>query len=92
MLHPTCLVVRSAVRRLSSFRSRALDHPESKFENGHKSGAMRRRHIVIDSIRHIGKEANEIEDIEQFGARKNAYAEYAGNNGKDLRSVQFNSA
>ena len=52
------------------------DHPESKFENGDRSGAMRRRHLVADSIRYIGKEANELDESEILGADDETYVKY----------------
>jgi hypothetical protein len=53
-----------------------IDHLESKFENGDRSGAMRRRHLVADSIRYIGKEAKELEESEILGADDETYVEY----------------
>jgi len=53
-----------------------LDHPESKFENGDRSGTMRRRHLKVKSIRYIGKEANELEETEVLGLDDNTYVEY----------------
>lgn len=38
-----------------------LVHPESKFENGNRSGIMRRTHLTVKSIHIIGKEFNELE-------------------------------
>jgi hypothetical protein len=53
-----------------------IDHPESKFENGQRCGTMRRRHLVADSIRYIGKEANELEESEILGVDDETYVEY----------------
>lgn len=53
-----------------------IDHPESKFENGHRNGTMRRRHLLADSIRYIGKEANELEETQILGIDDESYAEY----------------
>jgi hypothetical protein len=57
-----------------------IDHPESKFSNGHISGPMRRRHVNItsDEIVHIGKESDELEENEVLGVTESAYVEYAG--------------
>jgi len=53
-----------------------IDHPESKFRNGDKTGKMRRRHLVVNKINHIGKEANELEETEVLGINENSYVEY----------------
>lgn len=52
------------------------DHPESKFENGDRCGTMRRRHLLADSIRYIGKESNELEETEALGVDDESYVEY----------------
>ena len=61
-----------------------IDHPESKFENGTRSGAMHRMHLNVKSIHYIGKEANELEETEIVGLDDSAYVEYlplvTGNN------------
>jgi hypothetical protein len=54
-------------KRLDKTAEEYMDHPESKFENGQRCGTMRRRHLVADSIRYIGKEANELEESETLG-------------------------
>jgi hypothetical protein len=53
-----------------------IDHPESKFENGQRCGTMHRRHLAVDSIRYIGKEANELEESEILGLDDESYVEY----------------
>lgn len=53
-----------------------IDHPESKFENGERCGTMHRRHLAVDSIRYIGKEANELEESEILGTDDESYVEY----------------
>jgi len=53
-----------------------VDHPESKFENGDRSGTMRRRHLNVNSICYIGKEANELEETEVLGLDEDTYVEY----------------
>ena len=44
-------------------------HPEAKFLGGGWTGqgVLRRRHVFADAIVHIGKEADELDDIEEFG-------------------------
>jgi hypothetical protein len=54
-----------------------IDHSESKFENGDSTGKMRRRHIRLKSVVHIGKEANELEETETLGLDEDAYIHYA---------------
>ena len=53
-----------------------IDHPESKFKNGNKTGKMRRRHVFVKKIIYIGKETNELEETEILGINRNSYAEY----------------
>jgi len=63
-------------KRLDKTAEEYMDHPESKFENGQRCGTMRRRHLVADSIRYIGKEANELEESETLGVDDETYVEY----------------
>ena len=53
-------------------------HPETKFLNGDytDSGVTERRHILADSIQHIGKEANKWEEQAVLGLDKDAQIEY----------------
>lgn len=53
-----------------------IDHPETKFENGHRNGTMRRRHLRADSICYIGKESNMLEETEALGVDDETYVEY----------------
>ncbi len=53
-----------------------IDHPEGKFKNGTKTGKMRRRHLFVNKIVHIGKEANELEETEVLGVNEDSYVEY----------------
>jgi hypothetical protein len=53
-----------------------MDHPESKFQNGNAIGKLRRRHVKVDSIVHIGKETNELEETEILGLDDDAYVQY----------------
>jgi hypothetical protein len=54
-----------------------IDHSESKFENGESTGKMRRWHIRLKSVVHIGKEFNELEETETVGLDEDAYVHYA---------------
>jgi len=54
-----------------------VNYPESKFENGRQCGTMRRHHITVDSITHIGKESNELEETEILGLNEKSYVEYS---------------
>lgn len=56
-------------RPLSDIVFRYIDHPESKFENGDKSGKLTRKHVREGEIRLIGKEVKNLE--EQFLEIKN---------------------
>jgi hypothetical protein len=53
-------------------------HPETKFLNGDftDSGRTQRRHIVVKSIQHIGKEANKWEEQFYLGLNPEAQIEY----------------
>jgi hypothetical protein len=53
-----------------------IDHPESKFENGQHCGTMCRRHLRVDSILYIGKEANELEETQILGMDNETYVRY----------------
>ena len=53
-----------------------IDHPESKFQNGHSNGKMRRHHLTVGSIVYIGKESNELDETEILGVDDEAYVEY----------------
>ncbi len=61
---------------LSTLISEYMDHPESKFQNERSIGKMRRRHLSVGSIVHIGKESNELEETEILGIDDMAYVEY----------------
>ena len=37
---------------------------------------MKRRHLFIEKVKYIGKEANELEETELLGLGKDAYVEY----------------
>jgi hypothetical protein len=64
---------------LSTIIREYLNHPESKFGNGHETGRMKRRHLHIQKghIRYIGKEADEIEETEVLGACGENYVHYS---------------
>lgn len=53
-------------------------HSESKFENGEylDTGFTSRRHIIVDGIEHIGKEANHLEEQFYLGRDENAQLVY----------------
>jgi hypothetical protein len=54
-----------------------IDHPESKFDNGNHCGTMVRRHLTVQAVRYIGKESNELEDVEILGVNNESYLEYS---------------
>jgi DNA polymerase type B, organellar and viral/DNA polymerase family B len=53
-------------------------HPESKFENGDyfDQGVTTRRHIKVESIEHIGKEANQLDQQLHMGYDSDAQVYY----------------
>lgn len=55
-----------------------VNHSESKFKNGPKIGKLKRRHLFAlrTQIQYIGKEADEIEETEMFGANEDSSREY----------------
>jgi hypothetical protein len=53
-----------------------LNHPESKFANANSIGKLRRRHLAIEEVTYIGKEANELEEAEILGLDEDTYIEY----------------
>lgn len=63
---------------LSTIVREYLNHPESKFRNGHETGKMKRRHLHLQKahILYIGKEADEIEETEVLGVSDRSYGEY----------------
>ena len=61
-------------RPLSEFLSAYLDHNDGKYEGG--IGELRRKHIIIDGIEHIGKESNNLEESEVIGVSDNDYVIY----------------
>jgi len=54
-----------------------IDHPESKFDNGGSIVKMRRQHVRLKSVVHIGKEANELEETEILGLDEESYVHYS---------------
>lgn len=54
------------------------DHPEAKFLNGERldRGPTMRRQIIVRSVRHIGKEANKLDDQMALGIDPSAQAEF----------------
>jgi hypothetical protein len=53
-----------------------VTHSEAKFQNGNSEGKMQRRHLSVSSIVHIGKEANELEEVEILGLDDASYVKY----------------
>jgi hypothetical protein len=62
------------------------DHPEAKFLNGERAerGPTMRRHVMVRSVRHIGKEANKLDNQMAFGIDPSAQAEF-GDGGSGLQ-------
>jgi hypothetical protein len=67
---------------VSSLRT-YFNHPEAKFLNGERGnrGPTRRRHIIVRSIVHIGKEANKLDIQSASGIDPDAQVEFEGNTG-----------
>lgn len=65
------------------------DHPEAKFLNGERAdkGRTEQRHIIVRSIRHIGKEANKLDDQMAMGVDPGAQVEFGA--GADGRKARF---
>ncbi len=63
-----------------------ISHKESKLEGD--SGVLKRRHLTINkySIRHIGKESNELEQSEIFGVSKDDTIQYV-NHQKKIKEI-----
>jgi len=63
---------------LSTIVREYLNHPEAKFENGDRTGKMKRRHLHIQkgSIHYIGKEADKIEETGILGIHDETYVAY----------------
>jgi hypothetical protein len=65
------------------------DHPEAKFLNGERAdrGPATRRHIIVRSIRHIGKEANRLDSQIAEGVDPEAQAEFGDGDGGRKKRV-----
>ncbi len=68
-------------RQLKSYASALRhyhNHPEAKFLNGERAdrGPTTRRHVIARSIRHIGKEANRLDEQQSIGIDPTAQAEF----------------
>ncbi len=70
-------------------------HPEAKFLNsGHADrGPTRRRHVIVRSIRHIGKEANKLDTQLAMGVDPAAQAEFGtGHDDRKARMAALTAA
>lgn len=69
---------KTALRTYSQVFARFHRHPEAKFLNGgpDDKGRTRMRHVQVESIQNIGKEANQSEDQAIFGSDPEAQAIY----------------
>lgn len=52
-----------------------IDHPEAKFDGD--IGVLTRKHVAINSVMHIGKESNNLEQAEILGVQDNDYVIYS---------------
>lgn len=52
-----------------------INHPEAKFDGD--IGVLSRKHVVVNSVMHIGKESNNLEQTEALGAHDDDYVVYS---------------
>jgi hypothetical protein len=53
------------------------NHPETKFDG--ETGVLKRKHLIIKSIIHIGKESDRLEETETLGLNGDSYSIYSCN-------------
>lgn len=51
-----------------------VNHPEAKFDGD--VGVLSRKHVTVNSVTHIGKESNNLEEAEILGVQKDDYVFY----------------
>ncbi|MEO9307469.1 MAG: DNA polymerase [Nitrososphaera sp.] len=51
-----------------------LNHQESKFEG--KTGVLKRKHVTVSNVVHIGKESNNLDESEVLGVDSDSYEVY----------------
>ncbi len=61
-------------------------HPESKFDGD--IGILKRKHLQVGSIIHIGKESNKLEESDVLGVGKNGYERYDTSIVMDLTNLK----
>jgi hypothetical protein len=61
-----------------------INHPEAKFDGD--IGVLSRKHVTINSVTHIGKESNNLEEVEILGVGDDAYTVY----GSDIEHILVN--
>lgn len=66
-----------------------LDHEELKFSGD--VGVLGRRSLLVHSMVNIGKESNNLEEAEVFGAGENAYQTYFNNEDLLKKKVELNN-
>lgn len=60
-----------------------LRHPESKFEGN--VGILKRKHVMISKIIHVGKESNNLEESDVLGVDSDSYQTYEKVDGLDVK-------
>lgn len=83
-------------RQLKSYASALRhyhNHPEAKFLNGERAdrGPTTRRHIIARSIRHIGKEANRLDEQQSMGidpTAQSGFGSVSENRSKRLNGIR----
>lgn len=51
-----------------------VNHPEAKFDGD--VGVLKRKHVTVNSVTHIGKESNNLEQVEILGVEESDYVVY----------------
>jgi hypothetical protein len=59
-----------------------INHPEAKFDGD--IGVLSRKHVTVNSVTHIGKESNILEEAEILGVGDDAYTVY----GSEIEQIQ----
>ncbi|MGC8652167.1 MAG: hypothetical protein ACP5UH_02870 [Candidatus Micrarchaeia archaeon] len=69
----------------SEFLFGYMDHKDNKYDGD--TGELRRKHIDIGDIEHIGKESNNLEETEVIGVSDNDYVIYNNKTEKKIADV-----
>jgi outer membrane lipoprotein-sorting protein len=64
-----------------------MRNPESKLDGN--EGVLYRKNITVSQITHIGKESNNLDKVQTFGADLNSYVVYEDRNDLERRFVEL---